>query len=263
MDLQLKNITKIFGNNGTTKTVLKDVSIGVRGGEFVSLLGPSGCGKTTLLTIIAGFQKASKGMVMLNGRIVDKPGPERGFVFQDFALFPWLTVRENILFPMKQQKIPKKKQREKLQRLLGMAQLNGSENLYPSQISGGMKQRTAVIRALATDPEILLMDEPFGAVDYQMRHNLQEAFEALWHKSRKPVVMVTHDAEEAVYLSDRILVMSADRGAIAHDMTVNLPRPRNRSSADYHDHLTRLTGILKNLQPPDESNPTADNKECL
>ena len=162
-----------------------------------------------------------------------------------------MTVRENILFPMQQKKIPAQQQRRKLRELLEMARLNGCENLYPSQLSGGMKQRTAVVRALAGDPEILLMDEPFGAVDYQMRHNLQEAFEVLWKKSRNPVVMVTHDAEEAVYLSDRILVMSAHRGAIAHDLAVDLPRPRDRGSGAYREHLTRLTGLLKNLQPPE------------
>ena len=230
--------------------MLQDINIYVDGGEFVSLLGPSGCGKTTLLTIIAGFQNADSGKVILNGRQVEQPGPDRGFVFQDFALFPWMTIRENILFPMQQKKIPKKQQRDRLQQLLDMAQLNGSENLYPSQISGGMKQRTAVIRALASDPEVLLMDEPFGAVDYQMRHNLQEEFEALWQKNPKPVIMVTHDTEEAVYLSDRILVMSTNRGAIAHDLVVDLPRPRNRQSDIYLSYLKELTDILKNIQNP-------------
>ncbi len=248
MDLQLKHITKVFGRNGDRKTVLEDICIHIKGGEVVSLLGPSGCGKTTLLTIIAGFRNATSGTVLLNGRPVEQPGPDRGFVFQDFALFPWMTVRENILFPMQQRKVPKEQQRERLRQLLDMAHLNGCEDLYPSQISGGMKQRTAVIRALASDPEILLMDEPFGAVDYQMRHNLQEEFEALWQTNRKPVIMVTHDAEEAVFLSDRILVMSARRGAIARDLTVNLPRPRDRAAREYRQCLVRLTGILKNLQ---------------
>ncbi len=229
---------------------MQDINISINGGEFISLLGPSGCGKTTLLTIIAGFQTADSGTVILNGRQVEQPGPDRGFVFQDFALFPWMTIRENILFPMQQKKIPKKQQQGRLQQLLDMAQLNGSENLYPSQISGGMKQRTAVIRALASDPEVLLMDEPFGAVDYQMRHNLQEEFEALWQKTPKPVIMVTHDTEEAVYLSDRILVMSTNQGAIAHDLVVDLPRPRNRQSNTYLTYLKELTDILKNIQSP-------------
>lgn len=250
MHLQLKDISKSYSSNSQSKTVLQDISIYINGGEFISLLGPSGCGKTTLLTIIAGFQNADSGTVILNGRQVEQAGPDRGFVFQDFALFPWMTIRENILFPMQQKKIPKKQQQERLRQLLDMAQLNGSENLYPSQISGGMKQRTAVIRALASDPEVLLMDEPFGAVDYQMRHNLQEEFEALWQKSPKPVIMVTHDTEEAVYLSDRILVMSTNGGAIAHDLVVDLPRPRNRQSNTYRAYLKELTDILKNIQSP-------------
>jgi NitT/TauT family transport system ATP-binding protein len=161
-----------------------------------------------------------------------------------------MTVRQNILFPMQQQNIPKNIQLEKLNNLLELAQLSGSEHMYPSQISGGMKQRTAVIRALASDPEVLLMDEPFGAVDYQMRHNLQEEFEALWQKKPKPVIMVTHDTEEAVFLSDRILVMSTDQGAIAHDLVVDLPRQRKRQSERFQSYLHELTDILKNLQSP-------------
>lgn len=250
MHLQIKDISKTYGSNGQSKSVLQDINICIDGGEFVSLLGPSGCGKTTLLTIIAGFQNANSGTILLNGRQVEQPGPDRGFVFQDFALFPWMTVRENILFPMQQKHIPKIEQQDRLRQLLDIAQLNGSENLYPSQISGGMKQRTAVIRALASDPEVLLMDEPFGAVDYQMRHNLQEEFEALWQKNPKPVIMVTHDTEEAVYLSDRILVMTTHMGAIAHDLVVDLPRPRNRQSNNYLTYLKELTDILKNIQSP-------------
>ncbi|MGB3226286.1 MAG: ABC transporter ATP-binding protein SaoA [Desulforhopalus sp.] len=250
MHLQIKDISKSYGSNNQSKSVLQDINICIDGGEFVSLLGPSGCGKTTLLTIIAGFQNADCGTILLNGKQVEHPGPDRGFVFQDFALFPWMTVRENILFPMQQKNIPKIEQQHRLRELLDIAQLNGSENLYPSQISGGMKQRTAVIRALASDPEVLLMDEPFGAVDYQMRHNLQEEFEALWQKKPKPMIMVTHDTEEAVYLSDRILVMTTHMGAIAHDLVVDLPRPRNRQSNNYLTYLKELTDILKNIQNP-------------
>lgn len=248
MKLSVENITKTFNGNGRVNTVLSNVSVHITKGEFVSLLGPSGCGKTTLLTIIAGFQQADQGTVRLNGAPVRTPGPDRGFVFQDFALFPWMTVQDNILFPMKQQKVAKRERNERLAQLLDMARLTQARHLYPSQISGGMKQRAAVVRALASDPRILLMDEPFGAVDYQMRHALQEEFEALWLKNRKPVVMVTHDAEEAIFLSDRILVMSADQGAIAHDVAIDLPRPRNREHRQFQDRLTHLTGLLKALR---------------
>ncbi len=250
MQLHIDNISKIYGRREKSKTVLQDISVSIDGGKFVSLLGPSGCGKTTLLTIIAGFQKSNSGTMQLNGRVINGAGPDRGFVFQDFALFPWMTVRQNILFPMQQQKIPKKIQIERLQQLLELAQLKEAENFYPSQISGGMKQRTAVIRALASDPDVLLMDEPFGAVDYQMRHNLQEEFVNLWQKKPKPVIMVTHDTEEAVYLSDRILIMSKNKGAISHDLVVDLPRPRRRQSQHFQTYLRELTDILKDMQQP-------------
>jgi NitT/TauT family transport system ATP-binding protein len=263
MHLHLQNIGKSFGLNNHGQTILHGISLKIDSGQFVSLLGPSGCGKTTLLTIIAGFQAASSGEVHLNGTKVAGPGPDRGFVFQDFALFPWMTVRDNILFPMRQQRLGKKEQRERLSQLLNLARLNGSEHLYPSQISGGMKQRTAVVRALASDPEVLLMDEPFGAVDYQMRHNLQEEFEILWLKRPKPVIMVTHDTEEAVYLSDRILVMSRNRGAIAHDLQVDLPRPRHRGSPAYQSYITQISDILKNLQTePERDRPTAHKENA-
>ena len=248
MHLQLRKIAKTYGVNSHAVTILEGIDLEIAGRQFVSLLGPSGCGKTTLLTIIAGFQQASQGAVLLNGREVRQPGPERGFVFQDFALFPWMTVKDNILFPMRQQGLGRQEQQRRLKQLLALAHLQGAEHLYPSQISGGMKQRTAVVRALASDPEVLLMDEPFGAVDYQMRHNLQEEFEALWQERPKPVVMVTHDTEEAVYLSDRILVMSRQRGAIAHDLSIDLPRPRNRASQEYLNHISQLTDLLKNMQ---------------
>jgi NitT/TauT family transport system ATP-binding protein len=259
MHLHLDNIGKTYGANSHAVTILEGIDLEIDGRHFVSLLGPSGCGKTTLLTIIAGFQRPSQGAVLLNGKEVTQPGPERGFVFQDFALFPWMTVRDNILFPMKQQGLSRGEQQRRLAQLLAIARLGDAENLYPSQISGGMKQRTAVVRALASDPEVLLMDEPFGAVDYQMRHSLQEEFEALWQNRPKPVVMVTHDTEEAVYLSDRILVMSRHRGAIAHDLSIDLPRPRNRTNPEYLGYIAQLTDILKNLDhhaaPPSSATP--------
>lgn len=245
MELVLNNIGKVFYNEGTPKTVLKDVSFSVKEGQFVTLLGPSGCGKTTLLTIIAGFQKASSGEVKLDGFLVNKPGPDRGFVFQDFALFPWMTVKENILFPMKQQKMHREDQKRRLETLLALAQLEGCENLFPSQLSGGMKQRTAFMRALASDPKVLLMDEPLGAVDNQMRQSLQEELEVLWLKDRKTVLMVTHDFEEAIYLSDRVLVMSAQEGKILGDVRIDLTRPRQRNDERYQLFKGKLTDMLK------------------
>lgn len=245
MKLEVKNVNKYFVNEKKTHEVLRDVNFIVKGGEFVTLLGPSGCGKTTLLTIIAGFQQASSGEILLNDNVVDKPGPDRGFVFQNYALFPWMTVRDNILYPMKQQKIAPDEAESRLKYLLSMAQLDGKENLHPSQLSGGMKQRTAVIRALASRPEVLLMDEPLGAVDFQMRQILQEELEALWLKDKTTVVMVTHDVDEAVYLSDRVIVFSANGGVIIEDMKIDLERPRKRDTEEYDIYKDKLTKILK------------------
>jgi len=243
MELQIDRISKTFKNNGRPHPVLQDVSLTVGGGAFVTLLGPSGCGKTTLLNIIGGFLEATSGEVRLNGAVVKRPGPERGFVFQDYALFPWMTVRENILYPLKQQRWSNAERAQRLAQLLSMAHLEGKEHLYPSQMSGGMKQRVAVIRALAPMPKVLLMDEPLGALDQHLRQSLQEELESLWETDGTTVLMVTHDVDEAVFLSDRVIVMSTDPGNIAGDISIRLPRKRDRNGTAYHaykDQLTRL-----------------------
>lgn len=243
--LRVEHLRREFVNEGRSHVVLGDLSFEVERGEFVSILGPSGCGKTTLLTILAGFQKASGGSILLNGRRVSAPGPDRGFVFQSYALFPWMTVKQNVLFPMKQRGMPRVEREALLHRLLSMAQLEGKENLLPQQLSGGMKQRTAFIRALAGQPEILLMDEPMGAVDFQMRQKLQEELEALWLKERITVMMVTHDVDEAVYLSDRVIVLSASQGAILEDVRIDLPRPRDRETREWDAYKSSLTSLLR------------------
>lgn len=253
MNLLINNVNKSFTNNKSTQHVLKDISMKVDEGEFVTLLGPSGCGKTTLLTIIAGFKKADFGDVILNSEIVSKPGPDRGFVFQSYALFPWMNVKDNILYPMKMQKIKKEEQIRRLNELLELAQLEGKEKLYPHQISGGMKQRTAVVRALACKPQILLMDEPLGAIDFHMRKSLQEELEQIWLKDKTTVVMVTHDVDEAVYLSDRVIVMSRNKGKIIGDISIDIERPRSRVSNDYSKYKDELTSLLT-LAANDESN---------
>jgi NitT/TauT family transport system ATP-binding protein len=243
MELHIDKISKVYKSNGQPHRVLNDLSLTVGGGAFVTLLGPSGCGKTTLLNIIGGFLKATSGEIRLNGAVVKKPGPERGFVFQDYALFPWMTVRENILYPLKQQHWSKEDRQKRLRELLALAHLEGKEHLYPSQMSGGMKQRTAVIRALAPMPKVLLMDEPLGALDQHLRQSLQEELEDIWSKDRTTVLMVTHDVDEAVYLSDRVIVMSSDHGRIVGDIPVRLHRARDRNSVAYQackDHLSRL-----------------------
>ena len=245
MRLAMKNISRVFDNGKTKHVVLENVGFTIGTGEFVTLLGPSGCGKTTLLNIIAGFLPATGGTITLNDALVTKPGPDRGFIFQDYALFPWMKVKDNILYPMKRLGVPKAEREERLGQLMALAQLQGKENLYPHQLSGGMKQRTAVIRALAARPQVLLMDEPFGAVDFQMRMLMQEEMEALWLKDRTTVLMVTHDVEEAIYLSDRVIVMSSDRGRILEDIRIDLPRPRQRKGDAYHHYEDRLIDLLK------------------
>ena len=221
MSISVQKISKSFKGRRKTEPenqVLKDVSFEVQEGEFVSLLGPSGCGKTTTLTIIAGFQKPSGGVIKVNGEEVTKPGPDRAFMFQNYALFPWMKVGENIEYPMKKMKLDKEERRKRLNDLLAMAQLTEYENYYIHEISGGMKQRVALLRALACDPRILLMDEPLGAVDFQMRQLLQVQLESILQQKKVTSLMVTHDVDESVYLSDRVIVMSRDHGKIMEDL---------------------------------------------
>ena len=264
MSISIRGITKEFPNRRDkkeTKVVLKDISFDVGKGEFVSLLGPSGCGKTTTLTIIAGFLKQNGGQIFVNGKEVKKPGPDRAFVFQNYALFPWMKVGENIMYPMKLNKIPKKQREAKLKELLQMAQLEENANYYIHEISGGMKQRVALLRALACDPEVLLMDEPLGAVDFQMRKLLQVQLETILQRKKTTALMVTHDVDEAIYLSDRVIVMSRDHGRILAEVKIDLPRPRDRKSNAYHDYTNQLTDILKSALDGEIKN--AEDEELL
>ncbi len=248
MSISVQGITKVFSNRRDKKslnTVLENISFDVKEGEFVSLLGPSGCGKTTTLNIIAGFLKHEGGNISVNGKEVNKPGPDRAFVFQNYALFPWMKVSENIMYPMKMQGISRKEREDKLAKLLEMAHLEEYGNYYIHEISGGMKQRVALLRALACDPKILLMDEPLGAVDFQMRQMLQAQLEAMLQENKKTALMVTHDVDEAIYLSDRVIVMSRDRGRILADIKIELPRPRDRKDERYHQYTNELSDILR------------------
>lgn len=248
MSISVQGICKNF--KGRKKSdedneVLKDVSFEVEEGQFVSLLGPSGCGKTTTLTIIAGFQKPTGGIIQVNGEQVEKPGPDRAFMFQNYALFPWMKVGENIEYPMKKMKVSREERKKKLKELLDMAQLTEYEHYYIHEISGGMKQRVALLRALACDPKVLLMDEPLGAVDFQMRQMLQVQLENILQKKKTTALMVTHDVDESIYLSDRVIVMSRDHGKIIEDVAIDLPRPRDRTAPEYHEYVDHLTNILK------------------
>ena len=200
--------------SGRPVLALEDVSLEVGLREFVALLGPSGCGKSTLLYLIGGFLPIEKGAISVNGEPVKAPGPDRGIVFQHFALFPWKTVRDNILYGLERQDMPRAERQERAQHFIDLVGLSGFEDSYPSQLSGGMKQRTALARTLAFDPSILLMDEPFGALDAQTRHLMQAELLRIWQGSPKTVIFVTHDVQEAVYLADRVAVMTARPGRI-------------------------------------------------
>ena len=215
---------------GFTQSIARD--------EFVSIVGPSGCGKSTLLYLVGGFIPLTEGSILVDGRPVTEPGPDRGIVFQSFALFPWMTVEQNVLYGLKRQRMTQAGRREIAQAHIDLVKLKGFERSYPSQLSGGMKQRVAIARTLATNPDVLLMDEPFGALDAQTRSSLQEELLAIWSQRRKTVLFVTHDVQEAVLLSDRIVVMSARPGRIKAVLDVALPRPRDDAvtrSRDFGD----------------------------
>src|SRR6266540_4696606 len=199
---------------GRPVLALEDVSLDVRVREFVALLGPSGCGKSTLLYLMGGFLPTETGRILIDGKPVAGPGPDRGIVFQHFALFPWKTVRTNVLYGLERAGLPRAEREKRAQTFIDMVGLTGFEESYPSQLSGGMKQRTAIARTLAFDPKILLMDEPFGALDAQTRSLMQAELLSIWQRTPKTVIFLTHDVHEAVYLADRVAVMSARPGRI-------------------------------------------------
>ena len=244
--LTVENIKKVFQDkNGDTNEVIKDFSCIVEEGEFVSILGPSGCGKTTLLSMIGGFQKWTAGRITLDGKEIKGPCVERGYVFQNYALFPWMNVKNNILYSLKMKKVPKKEQGERLLELLKLAHLEGHEKKYPIQLSGGMQQRVAVLRALAGRPRILLFDEPLGAVDFQMREIMQNELESIITNAYTTVVMVTHDVAESVFLSDRVLVMKSNGGDLLGDVRIALDMPRDRTSQEFKNHVNNLTDLVR------------------
>ncbi|HSW05646.1 ABC transporter ATP-binding protein [Aquabacterium sp.] len=224
--IELRQLGIQFALMNQAISAVDDVSLQVQPGEFVSLIGPSGCGKSTLLNVAAGFLQPSQGDALLDGEYIAGPGSDRGVVFQQYSLFPWMTVRRNVEFGLKMKGVPRSERESQARTLLGLAGLLSFENHYPDQLSGGMKQRVGIVRALATGPRVLLMDEPFGALDSQTRVVMQEILTNMWQRLRISVLFVTHDIDEAVFLSDRILVMTARPGRIKAELPVPLPRPR-------------------------------------
>jgi NitT/TauT family transport system ATP-binding protein len=226
---------------------LKDFNLEINRGEFITIVGPSGCGKSTLLDLLIGLSRPDEGQILIDGRPVNGPAFDRGIVLQGYALFPWRTVRRNVEFGLEIKGTPKKERREKSDRFIKLVELEGFENHYPYELSGGMQQRVAIARALAYDPEVLLMDEPFAAVDAQTRETMQDEILAIWEKTGKTVIFVTHNIEEAVGLADRVAVMSRQPGAVKKVVDVNLPRPRRigevRNTIDFNilsNHIWEL-----------------------
>lgn len=224
--VEMRDIAIRFKIKGQSIEAVNGVSIHVQPGEFVSLIGPSGCGKSSLLNVAAGFVQPSSGEAMLDGVRIDRPGSDRGVVFQQYSLFPWMTVRKNVEFGLKIQGMSASERETRARTLLGLAGLLHFENHYPDQLSGGMKQRVGIVRALATSPQVLLMDEPFGALDSQTRIVMQEILTNMWQRLRISVLFITHDIDEAIFLSDRIYVMTARPGRVKSEIVVPLPRPR-------------------------------------
>jgi NitT/TauT family transport system ATP-binding protein len=246
--IDAKNIGVIFGENDNEVIAVKDVSLHVQPGEFVSLIGPSGCGKSTLLSIVAGFMQPTSGEASVDGKEIKGPGSDRGVVFQQYSLFPWLSVRKNVEFGLKMAGVEQGKRNVTARELLDLAGLLSFENHYPDQLSGGMKQRIGIVRALATSPQVLLMDEPFGALDTQTRVVMQEILTNIWQQFRISVLFITHDIEESIFLSDRIYVMTARPGRIKAEIKVPLPRPRTAEMTDTPEFINlvhELKGLIR------------------
>ena len=226
--VSIQAVSRVFETaKGQRTQALQPVDFEVRDNDFVTILGPSGCGKSTLLRIVAGLDHATSGRVLLDGAPVEGPGADRGMVFQSYTLFPWLTIEQNIRFGLRERGMLESAQKERAAYFIAKVGLRGFEQHFPKQLSGGMQQRTAIARALANDPKILLMDEPFGALDNQTRVLMQELLLGIWEAERKTVLFVTHDIDEAIFMANRVAVFSARPGRIKADIPVNLPHPRH------------------------------------
>ncbi len=236
-------LNKITGQASADFMAIEDINLDIEHNTFVSIIGPSGCGKSTLLDIIAGLSSATGGEVLINGQMVDKPGPDRGMVFQNYALMPWMTVKDNIKFAVETvyPKMPAIQQQRIIKENIQLVGLTGAEKKHPHELSGGMRQRVGIARALAINPQILLMDEPFGALDALTRGFLQDEIERIWEQQRKTAIMITHSIEEALLLSDRIVMMTKGPAArIDEVLEVPFPRPRDRATVESHPDYPRL-----------------------
>jgi NitT/TauT family transport system ATP-binding protein len=247
--IEIDHVSQTFQTSGReSHLAISDISLTIEDGAFVSILGPSGCGKSTLLYIVGGFVNPTEGVAKVKGAAITGPGPDRGPVFQEFALFPWKNVLGNVMYGLRQQGVPRAEAEAQSRRLIEMVGLKGFENFYPKELSGGMKQRVAIARTLAYKPAVLLMDEPFGALDAHTRTRLQNDLLNIWERDRKTVLFVTHSVDEAVFLSDKVVVMTRAPGRIKEIVEIDLPRPRRRAELlldpRYQKYVVDIEGLI-------------------
>ncbi len=242
--IEVKNVSLVYNSHDSNVLALHNVSTSIASGEFVCLVGPSGCGKSTTLNIVAGFLKPTEGQVLVDGAVIRGYGMDRGIVFQEYALFPWRTAVQNVEFGLEMKKVPRGERRDAAMHYLTMVKLERFANTFPHHLSGGMKQRVAIARALAYEPKVLLLDEPFGALDALTREELQGLVVDLWQQTGKTILYVTHNLSEAVYLSDRTIVLTPQPGTIKDEVQIDLPRPRDALTAGFVEHQRRLTELI-------------------
>lgn len=250
--LSVRNLKKAFGSNGDTHVVFDNISLEIHRREFICVVGASGCGKSTLARIVAGLDEATSGEILLDDKPVAGPGPDRGMVFQGYTLFPWLTVKRNVMFGLKMQGTTETIANTEARQWLDMVGLSKFENLYPHELSGGMKQRVAIARALANNPRILIMDEPFAALDAQTRCQMQSYLLQIWKKVDATILFITHDLDEAAYLSDRILVLGTNPGRVVEFIENPVPRPRSDSQFLSPEFLALKKRLEEHIHPPME-----------
>lgn len=243
--IKIQDVSKVFGKGRDLVTALQGVNLDVPEGEFTVLIGPSGCGKSTLLYMVAGFEQPTEGQILLSDEPIRKPGPDRGFVFQDYALFPWKTVLGNITFGLRRNGYSHADARKRALEFVELVHLSGFERAFPHTLSGGMKQRVGIARALAYEPRVLLMDEPFGALDAQTRKLMQQEMVRIWEATKKTVLFVTHSVIEAVFLADRVAVLTARPGCIKGLVDVDVPRPRQYTEEHYLEHRQSVLDLLE------------------
>lgn len=245
--LELESLSKAFyrSDTSTITTAIKDINLKVEDGEFISIVGPSGCGKSTILRLVAGLIGPTRGQIRLNGELVDGPSPDRGMVFQQHNLFPWLTVEDNVGYSLQNNpKISKAEGKKQVDDLLELVGLEEFRNSYPHQLSGGMAQRIALIRSMISQPSVFLLDEPLGALDAFTRMTMQDELIDMWQRNKHIMMMVTHDVDEAIYMSTRVIIMAPRPGRIVEDLKIDLPYPRERTSSEFIDYRIHILNAL-------------------